>query len=139
VKRSRRLRRAASRTRSRPIDAPTVRLRVRDAGVCSAFPSASLLPSTVSAGKVPLFNGFFGTMSESDFSTVSGTGLRHIAFPVLPEECSPGTVEISQLPCNRLPGMCRVFDRAGPSQGLRLTPCSVLPSASLNSVGAPDS
>src|SRR5262249_50966203 len=55
--------RAAIRTRYRPHDA-LVSLSVEGAGACTVFPSAGRLPSTASAGFVPLFGGFFGVGSE---------------------------------------------------------------------------
>jgi len=51
---------------------------------------------------------------------------------------APGSVEISQLLCRKLPGVCRVSDRAGPPQDSHLSPWFMLPSASLNGVGVPD-
>src|ERR1700733_6651115 len=138
VNRSRRFRRAALRTPSNPVDAQLVRLCVRGAGSWSAFPLAALLPSTISAGWSPLFDGFPGTMSASDFSTAGGSGVWHLAFPDPPGVVSPGTAEISQLLCRKLPGVCRVSDRAGPFQGSHVSPWFMLPSASLNGVGVPD-
>lgn len=64
--------------------------------------------------------------------------LRLSAFPAPPAACASGTDEISQLLCRKLPDMHRVSDRAGSTQGLRLTSCVILPSASDNSVGIPD-
>src|SRR3989338_7063829 len=59
---------------SSPFDADS-RLCVRPAGVSPAFPLATPLPSTASAGS-PLFGGFPGTMGVSDFSTTWMTGVR---------------------------------------------------------------
>lgn len=50
---------------------------------------------------------------------------------------SPGTDEISQFLYREL-RMLRVFDRVEPGEDSRVAPLSVLPSASINSVGAPD-
>ncbi|VXC34665.1 conserved hypothetical protein [Pseudomonas sp. 8Z] len=127
-------RRATSRTPSSPIDA-LVRLCVRGAGGSPAFPLATSLSSTISAA-LPLFDGFLGTTDVSDFSAASMAGLR-LPFPAPPGLLLPGTVETSQFLCKKLPDMLRVFDRAGSSQGLRLTPHSVSPSAYLYSVGIP--
>src|ERR1700681_3023779 len=77
-------------------------------------------------------------MSASDFSTAGGSGVWHLAFPTPPGIVSPGMAEISQLPCRKLPGVCRVFDRAGLPQDSHLSPWFMLPSASLNGVGVPD-
>jgi hypothetical protein len=55
-----------------------------------------------------------------------------------PRPVGLGTDETSQLLCRRLPDMRRVSDRVGSLHGWRLTPCVVLPSASLNSVGIPE-
>jgi len=101
-------------------------------------PLAALLPSTISAGLSPLFDGFPGTTSASDLSTTGGSGVWLLAFPELPDVVAPGAVEISQLLCRKLPGVYRVSDRAGPSQDSRVSPWSVLPSALLNGVGVPD-
>src|ERR1700737_4658249 len=138
VNRSRRFRRAARRTPSRPIDAQLVRLCVRGAGSCPAFPLAALLPSTISAGWLPLFDGFPGTASASDFSTDGCPGVWLLAFPELPGVVAPGSAEISQLLCRKLPGVCRVSDRAGLPQDSHLSPWFMLPSASLNCAGVPD-
>jgi hypothetical protein len=83
----------------------------------------------------PLFGRFSGTMGVSDFSPASMVVLRQ-CLPH-PTRSPPGTDEISQVPCKRLPSMLRVFDRAGSSADLRLTPASVLPSACLYGVGIP--
>jgi len=139
VNRSRPSRSAASRTPSRPIDAQLVRHCVRGAGVLSVFPLATPLPSTASVELPLLFGGFFGNMGVSDFSSASMAGLQPLAFPAPPAPCGAGTDETSQLLCRKLPGVHRVSDRAGSLQDWRLTPCNILPSASLNSVGIPDS
>ena len=103
------------------------------------FPLATPLPSTASVGLPLLFGGLPSNMGVSDFSSASMAGLRLLAFPAPPAPRGAGTDETSQLLCRKLPHMRRVSDRVGSSQGWRLTPCAVLPSASLNSVGIPDS
>ncbi|MNV52638.1 hypothetical protein D3C71_1447400 [compost metagenome] len=131
--------RAASRTPSSPIDAQLIRLSVRDAGGLSVFPLATSLSSTISAGPGPLFDGFSGTTDVSDFSATWTAGLRLLAFPAPPGACAPGTAEISQFLCEGLPDVHRVSDRAGSEHDWRIAPCSVLPSASVNSIGIPNS
>jgi len=67
------------------------------------------------------------------------SGVWPSAFPDPPAvNCSAGTDEISQFLCKEFACMLRVCDRAGPVEGSRVAPSSVWPSASLNSVGAPD-
>src|SRR3954452_18167499 len=83
------------------------------AGSCPAFPLAALLPSTISAGWLPLFDGFPGTVSASDFSTDVCPGVWLLAFPELPDVVAPGSAEIYQLLCRKLPVVCRLSDRAG--------------------------
>ncbi len=107
---TRRLRRAASRTPSRPIDTRP-RLCVRCVGASPAVPLATPLPSTTSAGDSPSFGRFPGTAGLSDFSSASMVGLRQ-CLPH-PTRSPPDTDEISQVLCKRLPGMLRVFDRTG--------------------------
>jgi hypothetical protein len=112
---TRRLRRAAARTLSRPIDTHP-RLGVRCVAVSPAFPSATPLPSTASAGRAPLFGRFLGTMGVSDFSSASMVGLR-LGLP-RPTRSPPGTDETSQVLRKRLPAVLRVSDRAGSSADL---------------------
>jgi hypothetical protein len=98
------------------------------------------VPSTISAGLPPLFDRVFGTMNVSDFSSTSVAGLRSLTFPALSDTTvASDTDEISLLPYERLPDMHRVSDRAGSVRDLRFTPRTVLPSASLNRVGIPNS
>ena len=119
---------AAIRTPSSPIDAILIRLGVRGAGFLLTFPLATPLPSTISAGPSPLFDGFFGTTGVSDLSPAWAKGLRLWALSVPPASRGSGTDEISQLACRSLPDMLRVSDRAGSDHALRLASCSVLPS-----------
>ncbi len=118
-----------------------LRLCVRYAGVCGAFPLAGRLPSTASASGFPLlFGRFSGTMQPSDFPSTFVSGVWPPAFPVRPPEPSPEGVDgISRFPCARFPRILRVFDCAGAVAGSRFPPAPVLPSASHNSVGLPDS
>ncbi|MCP1850153.1 hypothetical protein M2241_009271 [Bradyrhizobium elkanii] len=88
------------------------------------MPLAARLPSGPSAsiGVDPslLFRSFIGTVQTSDFSSTVVLGLRHSAFPSLPEDCSPsGDDEISQFLCEGFPRMLRVSDRVEPLGGLR--------------------
>lgn len=131
--------RAASRTPSSPIDAQLIRLCVRGAGDVSVFPLATSLSSIISAGPGPLFDGFSGTTDVSDFSATWTAGLRLLAFPAPPGACAPGTAVISQFLGGGLPDVHRVSDRAGSEHDWRISPCPVLPSASDNSIGIPDS
>jgi|GEM_PF-3759879 len=85
-----------------------------------------------------LFGNFSGSMGVSDFSPASMTGLWSLTFPIPSGPTAPDTDEISLLPYERLPDMHRVSDRAGSAHDLRLSPCTVSPSASLNSVGIPE-
>src|SRR5262249_38292456 len=85
----------------------------------------------------PLFDRFSGTMPSSDFPTPCVRDVWLAAFsrrPVLPS----GGVRISRFPCEEFPRMRRVFDCAGPKAGSPVAPVMVWPSASLNSVGAPE-
>ncbi len=126
---------AASRTPRSPIDTPT-RFCARGVAVCKVFLSVDCLPSTVSAGDLPLFDGFSGTTQPSDFPEAYMPDVWHCAFSGRPASPSwAGTSGISRFPCKQFLHMLRVFDCAGPSHGSRLAPCSVLPSASDNSVG----
>ena len=131
---------ATFRMRSSPDDTP-VRPCVRGVAACSAFPLVDRLPSTASADRssLPLFSGFPGTMQPSDFPETYMPGVWLPAFPDRPSPPSgEGIPGISRFPCMEFPHVRRVFDCAGPSDGLRLAPPSVWPSASLNSVGVPD-
>ena len=118
---TRRLRRAASRTPSRPIS--TRSRLVRCVAASPALPLATPLPSMTSAGDAPLFGRLLGPMGVSDFSSASMVGLR-LCLPH-PTRSLPGADEISQVLCNRLPGMLRVSDRAGSPTDLRLPPAVV--------------
>jgi len=143
VKRTSLLLRAASRTPSKPIDA-RIRLCVRGAGVCPVLPLAARLPSRCSADTslevASLFATFLGTMQASDFSPVLLSGVWPWAFPDPPTaDNSAGSDEISQFLLGELLRMRRVFDRVESSGGSPVAPSSVWPSASLNSVGTPDS
>jgi hypothetical protein len=104
----------------------------------SAFPLAALLSSTISAGRSPLFDGFPGTTSASDFSTDRCPGVWLLAFPEPSGVVAPGSAKISQLPCRKLPSVYRVSDRAGLPQDSHLSPWFMLPSALLNGVGVPN-
>ena len=101
------------------------------------FPLADPLPSTDSAGLLPLFARFPGTMRSSDFPTSYILGVRLAAFP---RRSTQGMDEggISRFPCKEFPRLRRVFDCAGSEIGLPVAPTSVWPSASENSVGTPD-
>jgi hypothetical protein len=77
-----------------------------------------------------LFDSFVGTTRASDFSSAIISGLRPKAFPDTPEaKLAAGTGEISQFLLEGLFRMLRVFDRVEPSDGSRIAPSSVLPSA----------
>jgi len=66
--------------------------------------------------------------------------LRPTAFPDPPAtDCTAGADEISQFLLEELRRMLRVFDRVGPVGNSRVPLPPVWPSASLNSVGVPDS
>src|SRR5262249_6477786 len=115
------------------------RLCVRLAASLDVFPSTDGLPSPASAGGAgpPLFDGFSGTMPSSDFPTPCVRDVWLAAFsgrPVLPS----GGVRVSRFPCEEFPRMRRVSDCAGPRAGSPVAPVMVWPSASLNSVGAPE-
>ena len=67
------------------------------------------------------------------------SGVRPRAFPDAPAaNFTAGAGEISQFLFGELLRMLRVFDRVGLVEGSRVAPCPMWPSASLNSVGAPD-
>jgi hypothetical protein len=67
------------------------------------------------------------------------SGVRPLAFPDPPAaNCAAGTDEISQFLFGELLRMLRVFDRVGLVEDSREAPSPMWPSASLNSVGAPD-
>jgi hypothetical protein len=128
---------AASGTPRRPIDV-VLRLCVRATAVCEVLPLVDPLPSTASPDEsAPSpFGSFFGTMGASDFPSayMSDVGLlafsdRHI------EPSAMGTGGTSRLPCKELPRIHMAFDSAGLEQDSRLQPCSMLPSAELDSVG----
>ena len=61
-----------------------------------------------------------------------------MAFPDPPTESSVGTDEISQFLFGELLCMLRVYDRVGLAEDSRIAPSTMWPSASNNSVGAPD-
>lgn len=107
------------------------------------FLLAARLPSGPSAcadlEAAPLFGSFISTTQASDFSPAWMSGVRARAFPNPPAaNFTAGTGEISQFLFGELLRMLRVFDRVGLAQGSRVAPSSMWPSASLNSVGAPD-
>jgi hypothetical protein len=78
----------------------------------------------------PLFGSFVGTTQASDFSPAVMSGLRPKAFPGTPKaRLAAGTGEISQFLFEGLLRMLRVFDRVEPSDGSRIAPSQVLPSA----------
>ena len=86
-----------------------------------------------------MFGSFIGTTQASDFSPAWMSGLRPSAFPDPPTvNCPAGTGEISQFLFRELLRMLRVYDRVGLVEGSRVAPPPMWPSASLNSVGAPD-
>jgi len=64
-------------------------------------------------------------------------GSRRSAFPAPTVDDASVADEISQLLCKKLPDMLRFCGRVGSEHDLRLTPCTVLPSASLNDVDIP--
>jgi hypothetical protein len=104
---------------------------------------AARLPSRPSAcaglEAAPLFGSFIGTTQASDFSPAWMSGLRPSAFPDPPTvNCPAGTGEISQFLFRELLRMLRVYDRVGLVEGSRVAPPPMWPSASHNSVGAPD-
>jgi hypothetical protein len=86
-----------------------------------------------------LFGSFLGTMRPSDFPETCTSGVRRFAFPNRPPPPSGGGIPgTSRFPCKEFPHVHRVSDGAEPKDDSRLTPPSVLPSASVNSVGVPD-
>ena len=111
---------------------------VRGVAICSVFPLVGRLPSTTSAVRYPppLFGGFRGTTQPSDFP---GTCMPGLWLPAFPDRPSPPSGEgipgISRFPRKESPHMLRVSDCAGPDGNSRIPLPSVLPSASLNSVG----
>ena len=107
----------------------------------TAFPLIARLSSTTSAARfpLPLFGSFLGTMQASDFPPAFMTDVRLLAFSVRPSPPSgEGTCGISRFPRKEFPHVHRVFDGAGPVDSSRIALSSVLPSASLNSVGVLD-
>lgn len=67
------------------------------------------------------------------------SGVRPKAFPDPPAaNFSAGAGEISQFLFGELLRMLRVYDRVGLAEDSRVSPSPMWPSASLNSVGAPD-
>ncbi len=61
--------------------------------------------------------------------------VRHLAFSDRPALLSAGTSGISRFPCKEFPHMLRVLDCAGSAHDLRIAPCTMLPSGSVNTVG----
>ena len=116
------------------------RLCVRRMLCWPAFPSVPALGSTGSAAGCPaLFVGFPATMAESDFS-----GSCIIGFGSSPSRCGPRPY-VCGWPIPRSPGSrtksVRTCQGLGPrrvGRGLALSRPSVLPSASMNSVGIQD-
>jgi hypothetical protein len=127
---------AASRTRDARNDTPS-RLCVRGVASRRSFPLADPLPSTDSAGLLPLFARFPGTMRSSDFPTACILGVRLAAFPRRSTQ-RVNEAGLSRFPCEEFPRMHRVYDCAGSGTGSPGTPISVWPSASDNGVGTPD-
>ena len=102
------------------------------------FPLVGRLPSTASAGLMPLFDGFLGTMRPSDFPQACMPDVRPKAFSGRPADLSvAGTRGISRFPCKDFPRMRRVFDYAGSTDGSPPAPSVVLPSAWVDGVGTP--
>lgn len=67
------------------------------------------------------------------------SGVRPLDFPDPPAaNCAAGTDQISQFLFGELLRMLRVFDRVGLVEDSREAPSPMWPSATLNSVGAPD-
>ena len=92
----------------------------------------------VAAEVVDMRKGFRGIVRLWCASNLARTqadgcpGVWFLAFPEPPGVVAPGSAEISQLLCRKLPGVCRVSDRAGLLQDSHLSPWFMLPSASLN-------
>jgi hypothetical protein len=134
--------RAASRTPSSPINARG-QLCVRGAGGAWVFLLAARLPSSPSAcadlEAALLFGSFIGTTQASDFSPALMSGVRPRAFPDPPAaNFAAGADEISQFLFGEFLRMLRAFDRVWLAEDSRVASSSMWPSASLNSVGAPD-
>src|SRR6516162_10309064 len=96
---------ATSRTRDASNDTP-IRLCVRGVAPRRPFPLADPLPSTDSAGLLPLFARFPGTTRSSDFPTSCILDVRLVAFS---RRSTQGMDEagISRFPCEEFPHMHR--------------------------------
>src|ERR1700677_2913745 len=105
---------AACRTRSSALGA-TIRLGVRVAFCCGRFPLVKPLPSIPSASGLPaLFGDFSGTTGLSDFPCSFIVGVRLWTSRRAPVLLSPDEHGISRFPCEVLPYVRGVYDRAGP-------------------------
>jgi hypothetical protein len=85
-----------------------------------------------------LFGGLSGTMGPSDIPSEGMPDVRLLTCsdrPIAPSVM--GTDGTSRSPCKEFPRIRRVFDSAGPECGSRISPCPMLPSAEVNSVGVP--
>jgi hypothetical protein len=95
------------------------------------FSTSPLLPSTISACCLlsqHLFDGFFGTMNESDSSQSYMHGLRlHLPVPPTCLHQTEGNCEVSRLPLREFPYMPGSPTARSPTL-TRLTSISMLPS-----------
>ena len=78
------------------------KVEIREVDLPDPAPNQILIEthaSAISAGSIPLFDGFFGTMGVSDFSPASMAGLRSLTFPAPSDHPASDTDEILLLPC----------------------------------------
>src|SRR5215831_7551299 len=95
------------------------------------FSLISGLPSAFSAEDVlSLFECLIGTMPLSDPSGTYIRAMRPWPSPV-GLLASAGISEVSRFPCRKCLGVLGVYDYAGPTHGLALSPRVMLPSATL--------